>query len=226
MHDYQREFIDFLVEAEALLFGDFTTKSGRQTPYFINTGCFRSGAQLARLGECYARAILDHFGDEFDVLFGPAYKGIPLAVSAGVALAREHGKDCGVLFDRKEAKDHGEGGALVGHELSDGDRVIIVEDVTTRGTSIRETLPRLQAAARVEPVGLIVAVDRGERGPSGEGTALEELGRTFGLQTAAIVSVHDLITHLHGRQYDGRVLLDDEGRGRMEAYLRQYAPSV
>lgn len=226
MHEYQREFIDFLVEAEALLFGDFTTKSGRKTPYFVNTGRFHSGSQLGLLGAWYARAIVDHFGEDFDVLFGPAYKGIPLAVSAGIALARDHGKDCGVVFDRKEAKDHGEGGALVGHKPSDGERVIIVEDVTTRGTSIRETLPRLQAAARIEPVGLIVAVDRGERGPSGEGTALEELGRTFGFSTAAIVSVHDLITHLHGRQYGGRVVLDDEGRGRMEAHLRQFAPTA
>jgi orotate phosphoribosyltransferase len=228
MHDYQREFLDFCVRAEVLLFGDFTTKSGRRTPYFVNTGRFRTGAQLARLGEWYAAAIVQHFGTGFDVLFGPAYKGIPLAVATGIALARDHGKDVGVVFNRKEAKDHGEGGALVGHELRAGDRVVIVEDVTTAGTSIRETLPLLRAAADVVPLGLVVAVDRGERGPSGPAsseTALEEVGREFGLRTAAIVTVRDVIEHLHGRAIDGRVALDDDARERMERYLAEYAPA-
>jgi orotate phosphoribosyltransferase len=225
MHDYQREFLDFCVRAEVLLFGDFTTKSGRKTPYFVNTGRFRTGAQLARLGQWYARAILERFGTEFDVLFGPAYKGIPLAVAAGVALARDHGKDAGVVFNRKEAKDHGEGGMLVGHEPRAGDRVVIVEDVTTAGTSIRETLPLLKAAADVVPLGLVVAVDRGERGPSGAGTALAEVGREFGLTTTAIVTVHDVIEHLHGREIDGRVALDDAARERMERYLAAHAPA-
>jgi orotate phosphoribosyltransferase len=225
MHDYQREFLDFCVRAEVLLFGDFTTKSGRKTPYFVNTGRFRTGAQLARLGQWYARAILERFGTEFDVLFGPAYKGIPLAVAAGVALARDHGKDAGVVFNRKEAKDPGEGGMLVGHEPRAGDRVVIVEDVTTAGTSIRETLPLLKAAADVVPLGLVVAVDRGERGPSGAGTALAEVGREFGLTTTAIVTVHDVIEHLHGREIDGRVALDDAARERMERYLAAHAPA-
>jgi orotate phosphoribosyltransferase len=228
MHDYQREFLDFCVRSEVLLFGDFTTKSGRKTPYFVNTGRFRSGAQLAQLGGWYARAIVQHFGPEFDVLFGPAYKGIPLAVAAGIALAREHGKDAGVVFNRKEAKDHGEGGRLVGHELRDGDRVLIVEDVTTAGTSIRETLPLLKAAARCTPIGLVVAVDRCERGPSGpasRGTALEEVGLEFGLKTAAIVTVHDVLAHLHRREIDGRVALDDAARARMERYLDEFAPA-
>jgi orotate phosphoribosyltransferase len=227
MHDYQREFLDFCVRAQVLLFGDFTTKSGRNTPYFVNTGRFRTGAQLERLGGWYARAIVQHFGRDFDALFGPAYKGIPLAVAAGIALAREpHRKDAGVVFNRKEAKEHGEGGVLVGHELKDGDRVIVVEDVTTAGTSIRETLPLLKAAARVSVVGLVVAVDRGERGPAGTGTALQAVGEEFGLKTAAIVTVHDAIAHLHNRAIDGRVALDDAARARMERYLAEFAPSA
>ena len=225
MEPYQRDFIDFLVRSEVLLFGDFVTKSGRRTPYFVNTGRFRTGAQLEQLGRWYAQAIVAHFGTGFDALFGPAYKGIPLAVSAGVALAREHGKDAGVLFNRKEVKDHGEGGSLVGYEPGDGDRVLIVEDVTTAGTSIRETVPLLRARARVSLAGLIVAVDRRERGPSGSGTALEEVGREFDLPTAAIVSVHDVIEHLSGRELDGRVVLDDEHRRRMQDYLAEYAPA-
>ena len=225
MQQYKRDFIDFIVEAEVLLLGDFVTKSGRRTPYFVNTGRFRSGAQLDRLGSWYAQTLVDTFGDDFDVLFGPAYKGIPLSVATGIALAREHGKDCGVVFNRKEAKDHGEGGTLVGHELQDGERVVIVEDVTTAGTSIRETLPQLRAAAAIEPVGLVVAVDRCERGPSGDGTALQEIGLEFGLETCAIVTVYEIIEHLHGRELGGRVVLDDEGRARMQAYLAEYAPS-
>jgi orotate phosphoribosyltransferase len=222
---YQRDFIDFLVRSGALLFGDFTTKSGRKTPYFVNTGRFRTGLQLAHLGEWYAETLVARFGDGFDVLFGPAYKGIPLAVATSIALAEKHGHDCGVVFNRKEAKDHGEGGALVGHELKDGDRVVIVEDVTTAGTSIRETVPLLRARARIELVGLVVAVDRGERGPAGTGTALAEVGRELGLKTAAIVDVHDLLEHLHGRELDGRVVLDDGTRERLLAYLAAHAPA-
>jgi len=226
MEAYQRDFIDFLVRSGALLFGDFTTKSGRKTPYFVNTGRFRTGEQLARLGGWYAETLASRFGGGFDVLFGPAYKGIPLAVATAIALARDHGRDCGVVFNRKEKKDHGEGGALVGHELKDGERVVIVEDVTTAGTSIRETVPLLRARARIELVGLVVAVDRGERGPSGAGTALSEVGREFGFKTAAIVTVRDVIEHLHGRALDGRVVLDDAARERMEAYLAAYAPAA
>ncbi|MEM7308588.1 MAG: orotate phosphoribosyltransferase [Planctomycetota bacterium] len=224
MEAYQRDFIDFLVRSEVLLFGDFVTKSGRRTPYFVNTGRFRTGAQLERLGAWYAEAIASRFGLGFDALFGPAYKGVPLAVSAGIALARGHGKDAGVLFNRKEAKDHGEGGTLVGYEPQDGDRVVIVEDVTTAGTSIRETVPLLRAQADVRLAGLIVAVDRGERGPSGTGTALAEVGREHDMPVAAIVTVHDILAHLTGRELDGRVVLDDAARERMDAYLAEYAP--
>ncbi|MEM6705335.1 MAG: orotate phosphoribosyltransferase [Acidobacteriota bacterium] len=226
MQQYKRDFIDFLARSEVLLLGDFTTKSGRKTPYFVNTGRFRSGAQMAQLGSWYAQTLVDHFGKEFDVLFGPAYKGIPLSVATGIALAREHDHDCGVVFNRKEAKDHGEGGTLVGHEVKDGERVIIVEDVTTAGTSIRETMPQLQSAAKIDPRGLVIAVDRCERGPSGDGTALEEVGRTFGLETCSIVNVHEIIEHLHGREIDGRVLLDDDCKARMDAYLAEYGPQA
>lgn len=228
MDDQKHELVDFLVRCEALLFGDFVTKSGRRTPYFINAGRFRSGAHLDELGRFYARAIVERFGAEppVDVLFGPAYKGIPLAVAAAVALRRDHGLDLGVCFDRKEVKDHGEGGSLVGHEPADGDRVLIVEDVTTAGTSIRNTVPLLRAAADVQLAGLVVLVDRCERGAdaaSGE-TALEEVSREFAMPCFALITVHEVIEALHGREVDGRVVLDDEGRDRMRAYLEAHAP--
>ncbi len=223
MEAYQREFLDFLVRSEVLSFGDFTTKSGRKSPWFVNTGRFRTGAQLDRLGRFYAAAILEHLGADFDVLFGPAYKGIPLAVATAIALERDHGKSVGVAFNRKEAKDHGEGGSLVGHVPAAGERVLIVEDVTTAGTSIRETVPLLRAAATVELAGLCVAVDRGERGPDGgEVTALEGIGREFGMPCFAIVTVHDVLEHLHGRELDGRVVLDDAARARIEAHLAEH----
>ena len=164
METYKSEFITFMVRSGVLAFGDFTTKSGRRTPYFVNTGRYRTGAQMNRLGRFYADAIQDRLAGEVDVLFGPAYKGIPLVIATSMALAAHHGRDVAWCFDRKEVKDHGEGGALVGHPLADGDRVLIVEDVTTAGTSIRQAVPLLRAAADVELAGLVVSVDRMERG--------------------------------------------------------------
>lgn len=219
METYKREFIDFMVESGVLTFGDFTTKSGRQTPYFVNTGRYRTGPQMARLGAAYARAILDRLGDDFDVLFGPAYKGIPLVVATAMALHREHGKEVAFAFNRKEAKDHGEKGVLVGHPLRDGDRVVIVEDVTTAGTSIRETVPYLRAAADVELAGLVVSVDRMERG-KGDVSALEEIRAEFGMPTFSIVDVREVIDHL---SETGKVL-DADLRGRMLQYLETYGP--
>src|SRR3954462_1972747 len=156
-------FVRFLLESEVLRFGNFTAKSGRQTPYFFDAGRFGRGSQLERLGEFYAQRLLEALPGGFDVLFGPAYKGIPLCVATSMALARR-GRDVGFCFNRKEAKDHGEGGVLVGHRLKDGDRVVIIEDVTTAGTSIRETVPLLKAAAKIELTALVVSVDRMERG--------------------------------------------------------------
>ncbi len=210
MEQYKAEFIDFMIEAEVLTFGDFTTKSGRKTPYFVQTGKYRTGAQIRRLGEFYADAIEANFAD-FDVLFGPAYKGIPLAVETAAALSAR-GRDVGFMFNRKEAKDHGEGGVLVGHVPRSGDRVLIIEDVTTAGTSIRETVPVLRAAADVEVVGLIVSVDRMERG-TGDKAALVQVGEEFNMATHAIVSVEEIIEHAD---------LSAEMVDKMRAYLNQY----
>jgi orotate phosphoribosyltransferase len=221
MHDFQRAFIEFMVRSDVLAFGDFTTKSGRRTPYFVNTGRYRTGAQARRLGEFYARAILAREDLEFDVLFGPAYKGIPLVVATSVVLATEFGRDVGYCFDRKEAKDHGEGGQLVGHPLSDGERVLIVEDVTTAGTSVRGTVPLLRAAADVTLAGLVVSVDRQERG-QGERSALAELGEEFAMPTFAIVTLDEVVEHLAGRELDGRVVLGDEELARIEAYRAEH----
>lgn len=221
MDDFKRDFIDFMVRSEVLTFGDFTTKSGRKTPYFINTGRYRTGEQIHRLGATYARAILDRTDIAFDVLFGPAYKGIPLSVATSLVLASEFDRNVGYCFNRKEAKDHGEGGVLVGHALSDGERVLIIEDVTTAGTSIRETVPILRAAADVSLAGLIVSVDRQERG-RGASSALAEVADEFEMPTFAIVTIDQVVEHLRGREIDGRVIIDDETDGRIAAYRAEY----
>jgi len=220
METYKQQFIEFMVEAGVLTFGDFTTKSGRKTPYFINTGRYSTGAQLTRLGDFYASAIEQAIGRSFDVLFGPAYKGIPLVVAASMALERR-GHDVGFCFNRKEVKDHGEGGALVGAALTDGARVLIIEDVTTAGTSIRETLPLLRAAAAVELAGLVVSVDRQERG-SGERSALQEIQSEFGLKTFAIVTIDEVLEHSRGREFSGRVVLDQARYEQALEYRARY----
>ncbi len=218
--DYKTEFIMFMAQAGALTFGDFTLKSGRRAPYFVNTGKYGTGAQIARLGGFYADCILDKIklGPK-TVLFGPAYKGIPLAVSAAAALyARK--VDVSYCFNRKEVKDHGEGGGLVGHKLSEGDRVIIIEDVITAGTAVRETLPILKnAGAEVEA--LVISVDRMERG-SGERTAVREIHEEYGISTFPIVTVMDVLQALRGVPVNGEVLLTEEIAGRMEAYMKEY----
>jgi orotate phosphoribosyltransferase len=224
MDDYKQQFIDFMVRSEVLTFGDFTTKSGRKTPFFINTGRYKNGEQIAKLGDFYAQAILNQFGTDFDVLFGPAYKGIPLCVATAMQL-NARGKNVGFCFNRKEAKDHGEGGTLIGHAPKDGDRVVIIEDVTTAGTSIRETMPLLQHAAKVKVVGLIVSVDRMERG-TGPKNALAEVSSEFGFKGCAIVTIEEVMTSLRGRAVDGRVVLDDDIHQRMQAYRAQYGGSL
>lgn len=226
METYKQQFIEFMVRSEVLTFGDFVTKSGRSTPYFVNTGKYRTGTQLQQLGEFYADAIEGFVNDSHqavDVLFGPAYKGIPLVVTTSVALARR-GRDVAYTFNRKEAKDHGEGGVLVGHAPVDGDRVLFVEDVTTAGTSIAETAPILRAAADVELTGLVVSVDRAERG-TGERSALAQVASDFAMATFAIVTVYDIIDHLAGREIDGKIVLDEATVDAMQAYLGQWAPA-
>jgi orotate phosphoribosyltransferase len=221
MQPYQAEFIEFLVRSGALTFGDFVTKSGRRTPFFINTGRFDTGEKMRRLGRCYAAALRDRLGAEFDGLYGPAYKGIPLAVATAVALAEHYQQDVGVAFNRKEAKDHGEGGWLIGRKPAPGDRLVIIEDVTTAGTSVRESMDLLGQLGALRVVGLVVAVDRQERGTT-DRSALGELRATFGLNAFAIVTLDDIVQHLHNRPVQGEVVLNDELAARIEAYRAQY----
>ena len=221
MEQYKQEFIEFMVDCQVLKFGDFVTKSGRKTPFFVNTGFYRTGAQLRRLGEYYARAIHDKFGLEFDVLFGPAYKGIPLTVAATIAISELYGTDIRYCSNRKEVKDHGDKGILLGSPIQDGDRVVLIEDVTTAGTSIQETLPIIRAQGDVQPVGLVVSVDRMERG-TGTKSALEEIEEKYGLQTTAIVTMAEVVEHLYNREYKGRVIIDDEMKKAIDAYYEQY----
>lgn len=219
MEGYKQSFIEFMVSAEVLTFGDFVAKSGRKTPYFVNAGKYRTGQQMRQLAGYYADAIIDQ-KLHFDVLFGPAYKGIPLVVAIAMTLA-ERGLDVPFCFDRKEAKDHGEGGRLVGHTPKDGETVLIVEDVTTAGTSIRDTAPLLTKSGNVSLAGLVVSVDRMERGTT-ELNALTELSRQFNMRTFAIVTIDEIMQHLHNRPVNGRVLIDDELHAKMLAYRREY----
>ncbi|MDR1070118.1 MAG: orotate phosphoribosyltransferase [Gracilibacteraceae bacterium] len=220
---YKNDFIVFMARAGALLFGDFTTKSGRKTPYFINTGNYRRGGQIARLGRFYAACVMENIESglmrEPTALFGPAYKGIPLAVAASIALAEE-GLNVGYCFNRKEEKDHGEGGGMVGYSLKAGDRVLITEDVITAGTAVRECLPLLRRA-EVKVTGLVVSVDRMERGGS-DMSAIRELEVKEGIKTYPLVTVRDIIECLHDRPVDGTVLMNDGVRRRMEEYLERY----
>lgn len=211
MEAYKRKFIDFMVDSGVLTFGDFVTKSGRKTPYFVNTGNYRTGAQLMNLGKYYAECIMKNIGEDFDILFGPAYKGIPLAAVTAAALYSEYGVDRAYCFNRKEAKDHGEGGTLVGAKLKDGDRVVIIEDVVTAGTSARETLPILKGTANVEVKHMIISVDRMEKGAHGV-TAVTELKEDFGIDVHPIVNVREILEHLR----------DSIPADAMEAYLAQY----
>ncbi len=220
-HSYKEAFITFMVRSGVLTFGDFTTKSGRRTPYFINTGNYKTGAQASQLGDYYAACIQQNLPDGVDCLFGPAYKGIPLAVSAAASLYRNYGRDLPYCFNRKEAKDHGEGGVMVGCKPQDGDRVVIVEDVVTAGTAVRESIELFQHVADVKMRALIVSVDRMERGTRACST-LDELREDYGIAVYPIVTVREIIAFLHNRELDGRVYIDDEMKGRMEAYLEQY----
>ena len=203
---YREEFIRFMVDSGVLRFGEFTLKSGRRAPYFINTGNYKTGAQLARLGGYYADCVHEH-GLSADVLVGPAYKGIPLAVSAAVALWGKYGVDIRYCFDRKEAKDHGEGGLFVGEQLADGERVLIVEDVMTSGKALREILPKLRAAADVKVAGMIISVDRMERGQDSGLSAVQEARREFGVEVYSIVTMADIISAIERGVVDGKEYL-------------------
>lgn len=221
MEAYKKEFIEFMIDCQVLKFGDFVTKSGRKTPFFVNTGFYRTGAQLSKLGSYYAKAIHDVFGLDFDVLFGPAYKGIPLTVAATMAIAQDYGKEIKYCSNRKEVKDHGDKGILLGSPIADHDKVVIIEDVTTAGTSVQETLPIIKAQGDVDVLGLVVSVDRMERG-QGEKGALEEISEKYGLKTTAIVTMAEVVEHLYNKPYKGKIIIDDTLKAAIDAYYEQY----
>ena len=221
MEQYKQEFIEFMVDSKVLKFGEFTLKSGRKSPFFMNAGGYVTGSQLRKLGEYYAKAIHDNYGLDFDVLFGPAYKGIPLAVATTMAISELYGVDIRYCSNRKEEKDHGDTGILLGSKLQDGDRVVIIEDVTTSGKSIEETFPILKAQADVEIKGLIVSLNRMEKG-KGEISALDEIKEKYGFDTNAIVSMADVVEHLYNKEYKGEIIIDDELKAAIDAYYAQY----
>ncbi|MBQ1189876.1 MAG: orotate phosphoribosyltransferase [Lachnospiraceae bacterium] len=223
MEAYKQEFIEFMVDNKVLKFGDFTLKSGRKSPFFMNAGGYVTGSQLRKLGEYYAKAIHDNYGDDFDVLFGPAYKGIPLAVVTAIAYSDLYGKEVRYCSDRKEEKDHGaDKGSFLGSSLKDGDRVIMIEDVTTSGKSMEETVPKVRGAANVEIVGLIVSLNRQEVGKSGDKVALDEVKELYGFNTAAIVSMDDVVECLYNKEVKGQVVIDDTLKAAIDAYYEQY----
>ena len=221
MEQYKQEFIQFMMESQALQFGEFTLKSGRKAPFFMNAGAYVTGGQLGKLGRYYAKAIHETYGDDFDVLFGPAYKGIPLSVAAAIAYSELYGKEVRYCSNRKEAKDHGEGGILLGSSLKDGDRVVIIEDVTTSGKSIEETFPILKAQGDIAIVGLMVSLNRMERG-KGEKSALEEIKELYGIEANAIVTMADVVEHLYNRECRGRIVIDDTLKAAIDAYYELY----
>lgn len=221
MEQYKQEFIEFMVDCQVLKFGDFVTKSGRKTPFFINTGFYRSGSQLSRLGQYYAKAIQEKYGTDFNVLFGPAYKGIPLSVATAIEFSKLYDADIKFCSNRKEVKDHGDVGILLGSPLTDGDKVVIIEDVTTAGTSIEETMPIIKAQGDVQVMGLVVSVDRMERG-RGEQSALREIQEKYGIQTTAIVTMAEVVEHLYNKEYNGKIIIDDELKAAIDAYYEQY----
>ena len=212
----KREFIEFMMSADVLRFGNFVTKSGRNTPYFVNTGNYRTGKQLATLGKFYARLIHETLGDQFDAMFGPAYKGIPLAAVTASTLAQEYDLDKPYFFNRKEEKDHGEGGSFVGYKPVDGDRIILVEDVITAGTAVREVIPQIMSCGDVKVTDMFISVNRCEVGKDGEKTAVMEVKEQFGIDVHAIVTVQDIHEYLKEDPKYADVL------AHMEQYMAQY----
>lgn len=221
MEQYKQEFIEFMVDSQVLKFGEFTLKSGRKSPFFMNAGAYVTGSQLRKLGEYYAKAIHDNYGLDFDVLFGPAYKGIPLSVATTMAISALYGKEVRYCSNRKEVKDHGDTGILLGSKLKDGDRVVIIEDVTTSGKSIEETFPIIKAQADVEIKGLMVSLNRMEKGQS-EKNALVEIKEKYGFDANAIVTMADVVEYLYNKEYKGNIYIDDTLKAAIDAYYEQY----
>ncbi len=216
MEAYKQEFVDFMLDCGVLKFGDFTLKSGRKSPFFMNAGLYVTGEQLSKLGEYYAKAIHDKYGDDFDVLFGPAYKGIPLSVATTIAYSKLYSKEIRYCSNRKEAKDHGDAGILLGSPIKDGDRIVVIEDVTTSGKSMEETIPIVKAQGDVKITGLMVSLNRCEKGKGDKG-ALDEIKDLYGFDTAAIVSMDEVVEYLVEKK-----IIDDELKSRIDAYYEMY----
>ena len=221
MEQYKKEFIEFMVDSNVLKFGEFTLKSGRKSPFFMNAGAYVTGSQLRKLGQFYAKAIHDNYGTDFDVLFGPAYKGIPLAVATTIAFSELYGRDIKYCSNRKEIKDHGDVGILLGSDLNDGDKVVIIEDVTTSGKSIEETFPILKSQANVDVVGLMVSLNRQERGKTQQ-NALAEIREVYGIETGAIVTMEEVVEYLYNREIDGTIYIDDTIKESINEYYKKY----
>ena len=220
MQDYKKEFIEFMLECQVLKFGSFTLKSGRHSPFFMNAGAYVTGSQLRRLGQYYAKAIHENFGDDFDVLFGPAYKGIPLSVATAIAYSELYGKEVRYCSNRKEVKDHGDAGILLGSNLRDGDRVVIIEDVTTSGASIEETFPIITAQGDIKIVGEIVSLDRMEKAKDSDKRALEIISQKYGFKTAAIVTMDEVIEALW--KADGSGAISNDIKKELDAYYAEW----
>ena len=228
MQDYKKEFIDFMVESQVLKFGSFTLKSGRQSPFFMNAGAYITGSQLQKLGQYYAKAIYENYGSDFDVLFGPAYKGIPLSVATVIAFSQLYGKEIRYCSNRKEAKDHGgDAGLLLGSSIKEGDKIVIIEDVTTSGKSIEETFPIIKAQCpdpdKIEIKGLMVSLNRQEKG-KGDKSALEEITDLYGFPANAIVTMGEVVEYLYNKPAgkDGKIIIDDKIKTDIENYYKEY----
>ena len=221
MESYKQEFIEFMLDSKVLKFGEFTLKSGRISPFFMNAGLYVTGSQLTKLGEYYAKAIHDKYGEDFDVLFGPAYKGIPLSVATTMAFYKLYGKEIRYCSNRKEEKDHGDAGILLGSPIKDGDRVVVIEDVTTSGKSMEETIPIVRAQGDVEIVGLMVSLNRMERG-KGDKSALDEIKDLYGFETNAIVTMKEVVEYLYNKPYKVEIIIDDARKAQIDAYYAQY----
>ena len=222
MEQYKQEFIEFMVDSQVLKFGEFTLKSGRKSPFFMNAGAYVTGTQLRKLGEYYAKAIHDNYGLDFDVLFGPAYKGIPLSVATTMAISELYGKDIRYCSNRKEVKDHGDTGILLGSKLKDGDKVVIIEDVTTSGKSIEETFPILKEQADVEIKGLMVSLNRMEIGKGGVKSSLDEIQEKYGFPAHAIVTMEEVVERLYNQECQGKIVIDDSIKAAIDSYYEQY----
>ncbi len=222
MEDYKREFIEFMVDSKVLKFGDFTLKSGRKSPFFMNAGAYVTGSQLTKLGEFYAKAIHDNFGLDFDILFGPAYKGIPLAVATSMAISKLYGVDVKYSCNRKEVKDHGDTGILLGSKMNDGDRVVMIEDVTTSGKSIEETFPIIKSQGDVKIVGLMVSLNRMEKGLDSDKSALVEIKEKYDIDARSIVTMEDVVEALYNKPIDGQILIDDSLKKSIDEYYALY----